>query len=88
MRVLRPVVQSLVLLVLNDQPQVPVCRSVAPALVGDQYARCASVLPEQLSHDPFGRMPVAPALHQYVKHRAVLVHRAPQPAEVFKVLSQ
>jgi hypothetical protein len=79
MRVLRPVVQSLVLSVFNVQSLVPVCRSVALEFVGDQYARCAAVLLEELSHQPLGRMPVAPALHQYVKHCTVLVHRTPQP---------
>ena len=56
---------------LNAQPKVPVRSSVAPKLVGDQNARCASVLLEELSHEPFSRMRVAPALHQYVKHRTV-----------------
>jgi hypothetical protein len=79
MRVLRPVVQPFVLSMFHVQSQVTVCRSVAPELVGDQNARCASLLAEQLSHEPFGRMPVAPALHQNVEHRTVLVHRAPQP---------
>jgi len=71
MRVLRPVVQSFVLAVFHVQPQVPICPSVALELVGDQNARCASVLLEELSHEPFSRMRVAPALHQYVKHRTV-----------------
>lgn len=37
------------------------------------------MLPEQLAHGPPGRVPVAVALHQYVEHRTVLVHRVPQP---------
>lgn len=35
--------------------------------------------PEQLAHEPLGRLPVAPALYQHIEHRAVLVLRAPQP---------
>jgi hypothetical protein len=49
MQVFRPIVQSLVLSVLNVQSQVSVCRGVALELVGVQYPRCASVLPEKLS---------------------------------------
>src|SRR5260370_14203740 len=79
MRVLRPVVQSFVLPMFHVQSQVTVCRGVALELVGDQNARWASVLPEQLSHEPFGRMAVAPALHPYVEYFTVLVRRAPQP---------
>ena len=79
LRAFGPVVQSLVLAMLNVQPTVPVRRSVAPELVGDQNARCASVLPEQFAHQPPCRMPVAPALHQHVEHCAVPVHRPPQP---------
>jgi hypothetical protein len=37
------------------------------------------MLLEQLAHEPPGRVPVAPALHQYIEHRTVLVHSAPQP---------
>src|ERR1700688_387444 len=61
------------------QPEIPVCCRAALELVGDQYARRATVLPEQLEHESPGCVPVAPALHQHVEHRPVPVHRTPQP---------
>jgi hypothetical protein len=78
-RVFRPVVQPLVLAVFDVQTEVPVWRRIAFELVGDQHPRRTSMLPEQLAHQALGRVPVAPALHQHVKHRAMLVHRGPQP---------
>ena len=68
------------LAVFNAQTEIPVRRRVAFELVGDQHTRRTAVLPEQLAHEPHGCVPVAPALHQHVKHRAMLVHRTPQPA--------
>jgi len=74
-RVLGPVVQSLLLAMLDVEPKILVCRRVALELVGDQNPRGAAVLLQQLSHEPLGRVLVAAALHQHVEQRAVLVDR-------------
>src|SRR5882757_3031945 len=79
MRIFRPVIQPFVLPVFHVQPEIPVSCGVALELVGDQDTRCTPVPLEQFTHEAPGRMPVAAALHQYVEHRTVLVHRAPQP---------
>jgi hypothetical protein len=43
----------------------------------EQRAHAPKEVP--LGDEPPGRVPVAAALHRYVEHRTVLVHRAPQP---------
>ena len=73
------VVQSLVLPVLDPGHDLPLRRSVARQLVGDHDARRPALPPQQLSEQALGGPLVAPALHQDVEHRAVLVHRAPEP---------
>jgi len=77
--VFRPVVQLLVLAVFNVDPQIPVCPRLAPEFVGDQLQRRTAMLLERFAHQATGRVPVAPALHQHVEHRTMLVDRAPQP---------
>ncbi len=70
-RVFRVVVLPLVLAVFDVDPEIPVRRRVAPELVGDQYTWGAPLLHEQLAHQAPGSVPVAPALHQHIEHRAM-----------------
>jgi hypothetical protein len=58
---------SPLLAMFDVDPQIPVRRGIAFELVGDQHARRATMFPEQLAHEPPGRVPVAPALHQHVE---------------------
>ena len=81
-RILCPVVQPLVLPVVQVEPQIPIRRRVAPELVGDQHARNPTVLVHELAHQPPGGMSVRPALHEHVQRGAMLVDRAPQPVLV------
>ena len=63
MRVFRPVIQPLLLAVFTVQTEIPVRRSIAFELVGDQHTRRTAVLLEQLAHKALGCGLVAPTLH-------------------------
>jgi len=78
-RVLGPVVQSLVLPVLDAGHDLPLRNLVARQLVGDHDPRGTALLLQQLVQQPEGRLLVAPALDEDVEHAAVLVHRTPEP---------
>ena len=78
-RILRAIVESLMLAVLKVQSHIFVRCRVALELIGDQSPRRDAALSEELSHQPLGRMRAASALHQDVQHDAKLIHRSPQP---------
>jgi hypothetical protein len=78
-RVLRPVVETLVLPVLNAGRDLLLRGLIASQLICDQDPWWAALPLQQLSEQAFGGPFVPPALHQDVEHDAVLVHRAPQP---------
>ena len=62
-RILRAIVESLVLAVLKTPTHVFVRCCVAFELVGDQYPRWEATLSQQFAHEPLGRIPVTPTLH-------------------------
>ena len=77
-RGLRPVVQSLVLAVLDARQRLPLRRPVAGQLVSDEDPRHVLQATEQLAEELPGRGLVAAALHQDVEDMPVLVDRPPQ----------
>src|SRR3954454_632288 len=79
MRVLRPVVETLVLPVLNAWHNLLPRRSIAGKLVGDHDARRPALPLQQLAQQARGGALITPALDQHVEYDAVLVDRAPQP---------
>src|SRR3954462_4869458 len=79
MRVLRPVVETLVLPVLNAWHNLLPRRSIAGKLVGDHDARRPALPLQQLAQQPLGGALITPALDQHIEYDAVLVDRAPQP---------
>jgi len=76
-RVLRPVVETLVLPVLDGRHHLALSRPIARQLVGDHDTRWTGLLLQQLAQQALGGLRVAPALHQDVQHGPVLVDRAP-----------
>ena len=76
-RILRSVVQSLVLAMLNAGHDVPLRGAVAGELISDHDAWRSHLLLQQLAQQPLGRLLVASALD--VEHDTGLVHRSPQP---------
>lgn len=77
-RILRAIVESLVLAVLKTPTHVFVRCCVAFELVGDQYPRWEATLSQQFAHEPLGRIPVTPTLHQDIEHDSKLIYSAPQ----------
>ena len=77
--ILRPVVQALVLAVLDAGHDLPLGGGVAFQLVGDQHTRRSPLLLQQLAQQAFGGLLVAPALDEDVENKALLVDRAPEP---------
>ena len=78
-RVLRPVVQSLVLPVLASRHHRALGCPVARQLVGHHDARCPALSLHQLAQQALGSLRIAPVLHQGVQHPSGPVDRAPQP---------
>ncbi len=78
MGVFRPVVQALVLAMLDAREYVPLGRPVARQLIGDQHARHKRKTLEQLPQEFHGCPLIAPPLDQNVEDVAVLIDRAPQ----------
>jgi hypothetical protein len=78
MRVLRTVIEIVVLPVLHTREYHPLGRSVAAQLVGHDHSGniCQSL--EQLAEKPLRGVLVAPPLHQDIQHVTVLVHGPPQ----------
>ena len=78
-RILRSIVEALVLAMLNAGHDLPLCRAVAGKLVGDHHTRRPHLPLQQLAQQPLGRLLVAAALDQDVEHNADLVHGSPKP---------
>src|SRR5690242_20642386 len=79
MGVFGPVVEALVLAMLDPGHDLPLGRGVAFQLVGDQHTRGSTLLLEELAQQPFGGLLVAPALDENIENQAVLVDGTPQP---------
>jgi hypothetical protein len=77
--ILRPVVEALVLAVLDAGHDLPLGRGIALQLVGDQHARRPSLLLQQFAQQALGRLLVAPALNEDIENKALLIDRAPEP---------
>ncbi len=68
MGVFGPVIEALVLPMLDPGHDLPLGRGVALQLVGDKHTRCATVLLEELAEQTFGGLLVAPALDQNIEN--------------------
>src|SRR3954470_12243773 len=79
MRILRPVVEALVLAVLDARHDLPLGGSIAFQLVGDQHTRRSALLLQQLAQQAFGGLLVAPALDEDIENEVFLIDRAPEP---------
>ena len=79
MRILCPVVEALVLAMLDPGHDLPLGRGVAFQLVGDQHTRGSTLLLEELAQQAFGGLLVASALDENIENKAVLVDGTPQP---------
>ena len=79
MGVFGPVIESLVLPMLDPGHDLPLGSGVALQLVGDEHTRGSTLLLEELAEQAFGGLLVAPALDENIKNEAVLVDGAPEP---------
>src|ERR1700752_22678 len=79
MRILGPVVEALVLPVLNAGHNLPLGGAIAAQLVGDQHTGRSQVLLEQIAEQALGGLLVATPLYDDVKNEPLLVDRAPEP---------
>src|SRR5271169_596355 len=79
MGVFGPVIETLVLAMLDPGHDLPLGRGVALQLVGDEHTRGSTVLLEELSEQAFGSLVVAPALNQDIENEAMLVDGTPEP---------
>src|SRR6201997_3860135 len=79
MGVFGPVIEALVLTMLDPGHDLPLGRGVALQLVGDEHTRCSALLLEELSEQAFGGLLVAPALDENIENQAVLVDGTPEP---------
>ena len=56
----------------------PVCRAIAPELVGDQPPGCASLTFQELAEEPLSCAPISTRLHENVEDVAVLIDSTPE----------
>src|ERR1700761_5519704 len=79
MRILCPVVEALVLPVLNAGHNLPLGGAIVAQPVSDQHTGRSQLLLEQLAEQAFGGLLIAPTLHEDVENEPLLVDRAPEP---------
>ena len=79
MGVFSPVIEALVLPVLNPRHDLPLGSGIALQLVGDEHTRGSTLLSEKLAEQAFGGLLVAPALDENIENEAVLVDGTPEP---------
>ena len=73
-----PIVQTLVLAMLDSGHDVHLRCGVTLQFVGDQHPRCVTQALEELAEKAFCCLPVAPALHEDVKHVTILIDCTPE----------
>jgi hypothetical protein len=79
MGVFGPLIEALVLTMLDPGHDLPLGSGVALQLVGDEHTRGSTLLLEELAEQAFGGLLVAPALDENIKNEAVLVDGTPEP---------
>ncbi len=79
MRVLRPIVQSLVRAMLDAGHDLPLRRAIGAQLVGDHHTRRTALPFQDLAHQTFRSLGIAATLHQHVENKAVLIDGPPKP---------
>src|SRR5438045_3290655 len=79
MGVFGPVIEALVLTMLDPGHDLPFGSGVALQLVGDEHTRGSTLVLEELAEQAFGGLLVAPALDENIKNEAVLVDGTPEP---------
>ena len=79
MGVFGPVIEALVLPMLDPGHDLPLGSGVALQLVGDEHTGGSTLLSEQLPEQTFGGLLVAPALDENIENEAVLVDGTPEP---------
>jgi len=63
---------------LHTGQNLPFGRGITGQFVRDDHARHVFQTLKQLAEEAFGRLLVAPALHQDVEYISVLIHRSPE----------
>jgi hypothetical protein len=79
MGVFGPVIEALVLTMLDPGHDLPLGSGVALQLVSDEHTRGATLLLEELAEQAFGGLLIAPALDENIENEAVLVDGTPEP---------
>jgi hypothetical protein len=72
------VVQIAVLPMLHAGQELPLCRPIAPQLIGDDHPRGVRQALQQLAEESLRRLLVSPALHKNVEDIPLLVHGSPE----------
>jgi hypothetical protein len=79
MRILRPIVQTLVRTMLDAGHDLPLRHTIGSKLVGDHDARGRTLPFHKLAHQPLGSPGIAAALDQNIEDDAMVIDGAPQP---------
>lgn len=78
MREFGPVVEALVLAMLDTRHDLLLRRSIALQLVGDQHPWCVTQALEELAQKTLCCLPVTPTLDQDIEHLTVLIDCTPE----------
>src|SRR5256885_8387946 len=79
MGVFGPVIEALVLPMLDPGHDLPLGSGVALQLVSDKHTWCAPLLLEELAEQAFSGLLVTPALDENIENEPVLVDGTPEP---------
>jgi hypothetical protein len=79
MGIFGPVIEALVLPMLDPGHDLPLGSGVAPQLVGDEHTRCSTLPLEEFAEQAFGGLLVAASLDENIENEAVLVDGTPEP---------
>jgi hypothetical protein len=79
MGVFGPVIEALVLTMLDPGHDLPLGSGVALQLVGDEDTGGSTLVLEELAEQAFGGLLVAPALDENIENEALLVDGTPEP---------
>src|ERR1700758_5034126 len=79
MGVFGPVIETLMLPMLDPGHDLPLGGAIAAQLVSDQHTGRSQLLHEQLAEQALGGLLVATTLDENIENEPLLVDRAPQP---------
>jgi hypothetical protein len=78
-RILRPIIQPFVGVMLDTQHDLSPCCAIGSQLIGDDHTGHPSLTLQELAPQSLGGLGISAALNENLQHETVLINCAPQP---------